>query len=133
MWSPVEIFFSLIDICPNLFDIAFASGAKGVRHFDSRCVFERVDDVKYRLRGATAHVDKVHARLLFSRVFQRGDGIYVRSGEIAYMKIVAKGGSVRCIIVVAEDGELLSDTLGRLCDVREEVLRLALRKFSNEA
>lgn len=131
--GPVKPGFSFSDVCPNLFDITFPPWAEGVRHFDPRCAFERGDDVEHRSRGAAADVDKVHSWLLFSRVFQRGYSLYVRLGEIANMKIVAKGGPVRGVIVIAEDCELFSYTLGRLGDVWEEVLRFSLGEFSNEA
>lgn len=57
----------------------------------------------------------------------------MRLREIKDVEIITQGGSVRGVVVVAEDGELLSDASGSLGNVREEVLRFPLREFPNES
>lgn len=49
------------------------------------------------------------------------------AGEVHDVEVVAERGAIGGVVVVAEDGELLSDALGGLGDVWEEVLRFALR------
>lgn len=86
---PVEHGFSLGDVRPHFFNVAFPTRAKDVWHVGAGSKFERGYDVEYGLGCAAADINEVHARLIVCGVFERDNGFEVRLREVHYMEVVS--------------------------------------------
>ncbi len=87
-----------------------------------------MDDIQYRVAMAGAEVTDEDAVLLCEAL----DGLYVAACEIHDMDVVTDAGTIRCVIVVAEDIDLRKLSNGHLCHVWQQIVRDALRILADE-
>ena len=101
-----------------------------MRDFNACCSFECVDQFQYGNAVAGSEVEDFHIiqRLATQHAVH---GNHVSLSQVDNIDVVADAGTVRRVIVVTEYTQLFADTHSSLCQIRDQVLRNAVRQFAD--
>ena len=111
-------------------DIARATRHHLVRQVAAHRFPKRLDHVEDRRALAGAEVPGAHARVVRAQVVERDE---VALGQVEDVDVVADGGAVVRVVIVAEDEELLAQAHGDLRQQRQQVVRHTLRVLAHDA
>ena len=89
-----------------------------------------MDDVEHGVADAGAEVVDAHAAVRLLKLFERRD---VSLGKIDHVDVVAHAGAVLRRVIVAENAEALELSDRDLRDIRDEIVRDAVRVLADHA
>ena len=127
---PAENLVGLAGVGPDLLDVALAALSDLVGNLDAGGLFEGVDEAEHGASVAGAEVEDFEAGGVILAE-QALEGHYVSLGQVVDVDVVADAGSVRSVVIVAEDGQLLAYAGRCLGQVWHEVLRHSVGEFAD--
>ena len=126
---PAKDLLRLGRICVDRRQIAGAARADHVRNGNAVDRGERMHHLQNADAVASAEIEDLAAGMRFGVL----DRAQMALGQINDVDVIAYAGSIRGIVVVTEDGQLFASADGDLRDVRHQVVRNAVRVFTDQA
>ena len=125
---PVKLIFRLCSVAVAGSDIACTAGLDLVGDLFAACLAECFHHIKYGVAVSCSQVIYGNAGLLFQLLYCAD----MSDGKVDHVDVVTYSGSVRCIIIIAEDAQAFQFSDGNLCDIWDQVVRDSLRILSDE-
>ena len=96
---------------------------------NARCFLKCVNKVQNTVSFACAEIVDRKAGIL-GKLFDRA---YMAVGKVNYMDIVPYSGAVVCLVIVAENIEMIELANRNLCDLRHKIVRDTVRILADPA
>ena len=117
---PAQHLVGFVYIAPNLFDVSLAAGCIFPVHLDASSLLKAFNHLQRReslTRSDVEYLNGIGVRIVEYTLHS----LYVSLGQINDIDIVADTGLIRCVVVVSENLQLLTDTHRCLGNKRNQI------------